>query len=222
MKKLTLLIPAKNERESLPLVLDEIQNLGFDAKIILKENDKETINAIKKFNYEILYQSGEGYGDALIYGINNCKTKYYCIFNADGSFNPKEIKFMLERLINNNLDIVFGSRYQKNSGSEDDTIITLIGNYIFTYIGKIFFSLPINDILYTFVIGKTQETQNLELKQKDFSFCVELPIKAKKQSLNISSYPCYERTRIAGKKKVNAFRDGLLILIHMIKLFFLK
>ncbi len=222
MKKLTLLIPAKNERDSLPIVLDEIQNLGFDAKIILKEDDKETINAIKNFSYEILYQSGDGYGDALIYGINNCKTEYYCIFNADGSFDPKEIKLMLESLINNNLDIVFGSRYQKNSGSEDDTIITLIGNYIFTYIGKIFFSLPINDILYTFLVGKTSKTQGLDLKQKDFSFCVELPIKAKKGKLNIMSYPCYERTRIAGVKKVNAFKDGFLILIQMIKLFFLK
>ena len=39
---------------------------------------------------------------------------------------------------------------------------------------------------------------------------------------NYTSYPCYERKRIAGKKKVNAIKDGILILIHMIKLFFSK
>lgn len=222
MNNLTLIIPAKDEKDSLPLVLEEINSLNLNAKIVLKENDEETINAIKKYNHDILYQPNKGYGDALIHGINQCKTDYYCIFNADGSFDPKEIKLMYEELVNRNHDIIFGSRYQKNSGSDDDTIVTLIGNYIFTYIGKIFFSLPINDILYTFVIGKTKETQNLNLKQKDFSFCVELPIKAKKDNLNISSYPCYERTRIAGKKKVNAIKDGILILIHMIKLFFSK
>tara|TARA_B100000131_G_C18024249_1_gene575804 strand:- start:52 stop:720 length:669 start_codon:yes stop_codon:yes gene_type:complete len=222
MNNLTLIIPAKDEKDSLPLVLEEINSLNLNAKIVLKENDEETINAIKKYNHDILYQPNKGYGDALIHGINQCKTDYYCIFNADGSFDPKEIKLMYEELVNRNHDIIFGSRYQKNSGSDDDTIVTFIGNYIFTYIGKIFFSLPINDILYTFVIGKTKETQNLNLKQKDFSFCVELPIKAKKNNLNISSYPCYERTRIAGKKKVNAIKDGILILIHMIKLFFSK
>ena len=222
MEKLTLLIPAKDEKDSLPLVLKEIQSLGFNAKIILKESDKETINAIKNFNYEILYQTGKGYGDALIYGISNCSTEFYCIFNADGSFDPKEIKLMLESLNNNHLDIVFGSRYQKNSGSDDDTIITLVGNYIFTFLGKVFFSLPINDILYTFVVGRTSKTQSLNLKQKDFSFCVELPIKAKEKNLKILSYPCYERTRIAGVKKVNAFKDGFLILLQMIKLFFFK
>jgi len=222
MNNLTLIIPAKNEKDSLPKVLEEISSLNLNAIIVLKENDKETIHAIKKYKYDILYQPNNGYGDALIYGINECKTDYYCIFNADGSFDPTEIKPMHEALVNENYDLIFGSRYQKNSGSEDDTIVTLIGNYIFTYIGKIFFSLPLNDILYTFVIGKTSKTQSLNLKQKDFSLCVELPIKAKKQNLNIRSYPCYERTRIADEKKVNAIKDGLLILIHMIKLFFLK
>ena len=69
------------------------------------------------------------------------ETKYFCIFNADGSFNPSELPVMLELLKNSNLDFVFGSRYQKNSGSDDDTIITYIGNRIFTLIGKIFFRL---------------------------------------------------------------------------------
>jgi len=222
MNDLTLLIPAKNEKESLPKVLEEIDNLGLNFKIILKEDDRDTIEAIDKFKHEILFQPGLGYGDALTYGINSCKTEYYCIFNADGSFDPKEIKLMHQFLKNNNLDIVFGSRYEKNSGSDDDTIVTLIGNYIFTYIGKIFFSLPLTDILYTFVLGKTSISKNLNLKQKDFSFCVELPIKAKKNNLKIKSFPCFERTRLAGEKKVNAFKDGSLILFHMIKLFFQK
>ena len=37
------------------------------------------------------------------------------------------------------LDFVFASRYMENSGSDDDTLMTKIGNYIFTKIGNIFF-----------------------------------------------------------------------------------
>ncbi len=119
-----------------------------------------------------------------------------------------------------NLDFIFASRYQAASGSEDDTIITLVGNYIFTYIGKIFFKLNISDILYTYLIGKTDSAKKLNLSQKDFSFCVELPIKAKKMKMKLGCIDSYERKRIAGKKKVNAFKDGFLILLKMIKLFF--
>ena len=81
----------------------------------------------------------------------------------------------------NNNDLVFGSRYEKNARSEDDTIITFIGNKFFTLLGNLFFLLPITDILYTYVLGKTDKVNALNLKNKDFCFCVELPIIAKKE-----------------------------------------
>ena len=120
------------------------------------------------------------------------------------------------------LDVIFASRYLKNASSEDDTIITFLGNKFFSLIGKIFFNLPINDILYTYVMGDTQKILSLNLKQKDFTLCVELPIKARKNYLKISDIPSNEKSRIGGVKKVNEIRDGLLILIHMVKLFFNK
>ena len=222
MNELTLLIPAKNEAESLPIVLDELKKYNYKIDIILHITDLDTIQAIKEYDVNIIYQENSGYGDALIQGIKQCKTKYFCIFNADGSFNPSEINQMFKTLQSKKLDFIFASRYGANSGSDDDTVLTLVGNYIFTYIGKIFFKLNITDILYTFVIGKTEQAKKLNLDQKDFSFCVELPIKAKKMKMELGHVNSYERKRIAGKKKVNAFKDGFLILKHMIRLFFMK
>ena len=154
MNELTLLIPAKNEAESLPIVLDELKKYNYKIDIILHITDLDTIQAIKEYDVNIIYQENSGYGDALIQGIKQCKTKYFCIFNADGSFNPSEINQMFKTLQSKKLDFIFASRYQTNSGSEDDTIITLVGNYIFSYIGKIFFKLNISDILYTFIIAE--------------------------------------------------------------------
>ena len=222
MSELTLIIPAKNESESLPIVLEEIKNYDVNIKVLLQKDDIETINSIKNFNCEIIHQINRGYGDALIHGINLTNTKYFCIFNADGSFDPSELKTMLSKIYEKNYDFIFGSRYQRDSGSDDDTIITLVGNFIFTKIGSIFFKLPITDILYTFVLGKTDSAKKLDLVQKDFSFCVELPIKAIRKKMNLSSISSYERERLAGIKKVNAFKDGFLILKYMIYLFFKK
>lgn len=222
MKNLTLVIPAKNEKESLPHVINEIKHLKCKKMIILTSDDLDTINAIKNLDVQIIYQDNRGYGDAIISGIKSVDTEYFCIFNADGSFDPSELPKMFLLLEKLNLDFVFASRYQKNSGSEDDTIVTLIGNKIFTLLGKIFFRLPITDILYTYVMGSTNKAMKLKLELKDFGFCVELPIKAKRMNMKIQSSSSFERKRIAGLKKVNAFKDGLLILIHMIKLFFWK
>ena len=69
-------------------------------------------------------------------------------------------------------------------------------------------------------MGNCYKALSLNLNKKDFGLCVELPIKAKRFGYNIKDSPSYERARFAGKKKVNAFKDGFLILINMIKLFF--
>ena len=220
MNNLTLIIPAKNERESLPRVLDELMKLQLNIIIVLEPSDLDTINAVSNYKCKIIKQINKGYGDAIKLGMDHVETDYFCIFNADGSFNPIEIKNMLEILEKNNSDLVFASRYEKGCSSEDDTLITLIGNFIFTKIGNIFFRLSITDILYTFVIGKTSKVKNLNLKSKDFVFCVELPIKAKNNSLKLNTSKSNERSRIAGQKKPNAFKDGFKILFGMIRLFF--
>ena len=219
MKNLTLIIPAKNEEDSLPQVLEEIKNYECNKIVILEESDFKTINAIKNFNCKLVYQTGRGYGNALIEGLNNVKTDYTCIFNADGSFNPKYLEEMLD-LCKGDRDFVFASRYMSGGGSDDDTLLTKIGNFIFSTIGNIFFSLKLSDILYTYLIGKTESFKKLDLKSNDFCLCVEMPIKAKRLRMNIIDTPSYERKRIAGEKKVSEFKDGLKILSYMIKSFF--
>ena len=222
MENLTLVIPAKNEKESLPIVLEELKKYKLQTIIVLEKTDTQTINAIKNFNCKILYQNNKGYGDALIQGINSVSTKYFSIFNADGSFNPSELENMYKTIQKDEIKFIFASRYETGCSSDDDTFVTYFGNFLFTKLGRIFFGLKITDILYTFVMGSTESFKNLNIQNKDFTFCVELPIKANKQKILISTSKSNERARIGGKKKVNALKDGFLILISMLRLFLTK
>jgi len=221
MANLTLIIPAKNEKEALPIFLEEIKNYDYKKLVIIDTEDTETENVIKNFsNVETIIQRESGYGNALKEGINNCKTEFCCIINADSSMDPKYLDQMLE--LCKNKDFIFASRYLKNAGSEDDDIITFIGNKIFTLIGKIFFRLKISDILFTYILGKTNSFKDLNLTYHDFRLCVEIPIKMTRKNMIYDSLPSYERSRVGGKKKVNAFKDGFYILIALIELFFRK
>ena len=67
-------------------------------------------------------------------------------------------------------DFVFTTRYEKPGGSEDDTIITFIGNKFFSKLGNLLFSLKISDILYTYLMGNTDSFKNLKIKSNDFRF----------------------------------------------------
>ena len=71
-------------------------------------------------------------------------------------------------------------------------------------------------------MGKTEAFNRLKLKNKDFTFCIELPVKAKFHKFRSIALPSYERSRISGKKKVNEFKDGFLILISIFKFIITK
>ena len=92
MSDITLVIPAKFEKHSLPKVLEELKSYNYKKMVVLQEDDIETIESIKNYDCKILYQKNKGYGDALINGINETKTEYFCIFNADGSFHRMKLK----------------------------------------------------------------------------------------------------------------------------------
>ena len=217
MRELTLIIPAKNEPESLPSVLSELEKFDCNKTIIVDPSDIGTIKSIENFNCNIIDQKVTGYGNALIEGINSVNTKYFCIFNADGSFNPKDLQEMLNRLETGE-DFMFASRYMENSGSEDDTWVTSFGNFLFTFLGNFLYRLNISDILFTYICGKTDLAKNLGLSNKSFGICIEIPILVKFYNHKYSCIPSYERKRIAGKKKVNALRDGWIILMEYFNL----
>ena len=216
MKNLTLVIPAKHEEFSLPRVLEEIKHIKCKKLIILSKSDTTTIRSIKNYKCKIIKQKYNGYGNALIEGINNVKTGYLCIFNADGSFDPKYLNLMLNKTIINK-SFIFASRYMKNGGSADDSLLTFIGNKIFTLIGRILFKIKISDILFTYVMGETTEFKKLKLCNSDFRICVEIPIKIKINNFKYQSIGSFERKRFGGVKKVNEFIDGFLILIELLK-----
>ena len=221
MKELTLVIPAKDEAGCLPRVLDELKNFDCKKIIIIPETDLNTQNAVKNFDCKIIIQKAGGFGGALIQGIKEVETNFLCIFNADGSFDPQYLKNMYNELLNN-CDFVFNSRYENSGGSDDDTFLTLVGNRIFTFICNLLFRLNISDVLFTYVMGKTLAFKSLDLKRKDFRFCIELPVLAKLKKYKFISKPSYERSRLTGRKKVNELKDGFLILLCIFKMFIFR
>ena len=187
----------------------------------IPKTDLNTQNAVKNLDCKIIMQNDDGFGRALIQGIKEVETNFLCIFNADGSMDPKYLKNMFNELLNN-FDFVFNSRYENSVGSDDDTFLTLVGNRIFTFICNLFFRLDISDVLFTYVMGKTSAFKSLNLKRKDFRFCIELPVLVKFKKYKFISKPSYERSRLSGRKKLNEFKDGFLMLLCILKMFIFR
>ena len=217
--KISLIIPAKNEVESLGAVLEEVKNNKFVDEIIVVVDSEidNSIPIVKKFNCKLIIQNQKGYGSAIIEGFKNAKNNFGCIYNADHSFDPKYLEVLI-RLSKSN-DFIFGSRYKGSGGSDDDDIITFIGNKIFTFIARFILGIKLSDILFTYVLCNVGKFNNLKLINSDFKLCIELPVKVKKNKHNYIDLEVFERKRYDGKKKVNVIKDGLLISYEIIKSF---
>lgn len=225
--ELTILIPAKNEKYNLPIVLEELfQILDFNFKyeiliIVPKlDNSLENLSNEQKNKIVIYKQEKSGYGSAMTEGTKIAKGKKIIFCSSDGSTDPKDIKKIYKNLSSN--DFVYCSRYLKGSKSYDDTFITLIGNKFFSFLGKIFFNLKISDILYTYFGYHKDKFLLLDIKTFDYRICVEIPILIQKKNYIYKDISVIERKRISGKKNVNEFKDGLLIFLQMVKMFIIR
>ena len=217
--KIDLVIPAKenfSDLKKFALTLTKQKNVN---KIILVLHTKNS-GKINSKKVKIIVQKKPGYGSAIKEGMKHSKSKYACIFNADGSFNIKSLKLMIKKLDKN--DFVFASRYLEKGGSEDDTIITLVGNYFFTILGNYLLNIKLSDILYTYVLCDTKKFNKLNLINNDFRLCIEMPFKISFNNFKYASVPSYEFKRKFGKKNVNEIKDGFLILIEVFRCFIKK
>ena len=216
-----ILIPTYKEAENLPNTIYLLKKNGFSNITILDANSKDGTEEIaKKNNCKILVDEKirMGFGHSLINGINQLDSEYFCIFDADGSFDPNSIEKMYDMLKFNNLDFVFGSRYLDNNKSDDDTLVTSFGNFFFTRLINILFEFRTSDALFLFLFGKSSSLKKLNLKEKNFKICTEILIKA---NLNFKCKEIFSKEfkRIHGESKVNRVIDGFKILVNIIEMF---
>jgi len=217
-EKISLIIPAKNEKSNLlrllptiPQVIDEV--LVVDGKSI--DGTREFLENYPKVKY--LLQQNSGKGAAIQLGVNNAKFEYIICMDADGSMDVNEIPLLLSLLIDKKNDLVKGSRYIYGGGSSDLTAIRSLGNKVLLRIVNLFFKCSWTDLAYGyFGINKSayQELGISDYRNYGNGFEIETVIfcRASRFRLRIKEFPSLESKRWTGKSNLMAIPVGLRIL----------
>jgi len=213
--KVSLIIPTLNEQGCIGRVLSEVPKKIVNEIIIVdgRSSDNTVAEARKELRKKdkIIYQKDMGYGAAFLEAFKVVSGDCIVMMDADGSHNPKDIKQIVDKL-KEGYDYVIASRYAKGGRSEDDTLLRLLGNKIFTWMTNVVHGINTTDSLYLFTAISKQGLDKLKLKSKEFEFCTEIIVKAHKAGLKFAEVPVVERPRFAGKSKVNPLIHGLKIL----------
>jgi len=208
-----VIIPAYNEQDSIAHVVNDIPKI-VDEVIVISNNstDKTELNA-KNAGATVLKETKKGYGYACLKGldyISKQKTKPDIIVFLDGDYSdyPEQLTEIVDPIINKDIDFVVGARVKKLRESGSMTPQQVFGNWLATFLMKLFFGAKFSD-LGPFRAIKYNKLLALNMEDKTYGWTVEMQLKVLKQKMTYKEIPVKYRNRI-GVSKVSGTVKGTI------------
>ena len=215
--KISVIIPCYNERSTIEDVVNKIinQKKNFDIEIIIVDDasvdgTREILNQKLKNTADIILfnDRNEGKGFTVCKGITAATGEIILIQDADLEYDPSEYSKLINPIINNKADVVYGSRFL---GGDEKRILFFwhyVANKFLTILSNMLTNLNLTDMETGFKVFKKELIKKIELKEKRFGFEPEITAKISKLKPRIYevgiSY--FGRTYDEGKKIT--WRDG--------------
>ncbi len=207
-ERVSLVIPARNEERSLPLVLDGLPS-GLLHEVVVVDNGSSdaTGRVAEERGARVVREPRPGYGRACLTGIAACDNPDVIAFvDADFSDHPEELTRVLAPILEGRADLVIGSRMigQRERGALLPQ--ARLGNRLATFLIRRFWGVRFTD-LGPFRAIRAEALRALEMRDRDFGWTVEMQIKASQRGLRCVEVPVSYRKRI-GRSKITGTLSG--------------
>ncbi len=212
----SLILPAYNEAEALPHVLEAVfavVDRSYEVLVVDDGSTDTTLQATCAFPCRVIsHGDNRGKGAALQTGIAQARGQYLVIMDADGSYPASAIPQIVERLAR--YDLV---RCNRRNRAENMPPINKVGNWIFDRLLALAHGLEGTDHLSGLYGLRREAVLKMQLESTGFDVEAEIGIKARVGGLRVTSFPVDYQPRL-GEKKLHPWRDGFVILSRIIAL----
>ncbi len=221
--RLSVVIPVYNEEKTLRLLIDRVREVPIRKELILiddcsKDNSREVLkqleteggnddfNRIRIFFHEV----NQGKGAALKTGFAHVEGDIVIIQDADLEYNPSEYPRLLQPIVEDKADVVFGSRFLGDRAHRVLYFWHYLGNRFLTGLSNCFTNLNLTDMETCYKVFRRSVIDEItpKLVQKRFGFEPEITARVARRRLRVfeTSVSYAGRTYAEGKKI--GWRDG--------------
>ncbi|MDP2912169.1 MAG: glycosyltransferase family 2 protein [Candidatus Omnitrophota bacterium] len=221
--KLSILIPAYNEEASISQVMQEIKALNLSAsgiterEIILIDDGSsdrtvEKATAVMPSARVIRHVKNQGKGAALISGISHATGDIIIIQDADLEYSPSQYPGLLKPVIEENADVVYGSRFLAEAHPSNMKMSYFMANRFGNFLTNALCGTSLTDCMTCFKVFKKHALQGIQLESRGFGIEPEITAKISKKGFKIKEIPIPYKARTfkEGKKFKRIYSLGVL------------
>ncbi|WP_460671640.1 glycosyltransferase family 2 protein [Larkinella ripae] len=219
--KLSVVIPAYNEQDSIPETLrslyQTLSKYGIPHEIcVTNDNSKDrTAEVLDELMLEIptlVYHTNpgpNGFGYAVRYGLERFTGDCVAVFMADMSDDPEDLVKFYYKMLEGDYDCVFGSRWSKGGKVVDYPQLKKYINRVANFIVRIVMGIRYNDTTNAFKLYKRETMEGLKpFLSPHFNLTVELPLKAMVRGYSFAVVPNSWTNRKYGESKLKIKEMG--------------
>ena len=213
--KITVIIPAFNEQNSIAKVIQDIPREWVREIVVVNNNSNDnTVKNARAAGATVLQEDRQGYGFACLKGIEyvNQTTEppdVVVFMDADYSDHPEELPQVVQPILDDQADLVIGSRALGERERGSMTIPQVFGNWLATRLLKWLYGATFTD-LGPFRAIRYRSLVQLNMQDTTYGWTVEMQLKAARQGLRCTEVPVRYRQRI-GVSKVSGTVKGTIM-----------
>lgn len=208
--RIALIIPARNEEQSLPTVLARVPALVTRVLVVDNGSTDRTAAVAAAHGAEVVQEPSPGYGSACLAGIAalaDDPPALVAFADADGSDGVENLAELLEPLQAGTANLALARRVPAASGAL--SLQQRFGNWLATRLIRIVWGHDYHDLGPMRVIT-WQALNDLRMSDRTFGWTVEMQIRALKAGLRTVEVPLPYSVRLAGKSKISRTLTGVL------------
>lgn len=210
--QVAIIIPALNEAGNIGALVKEAQAIA-PVKIVVVDNGStdSTPEEAQEAGATVVTESRHGYGYACAAGVAESQNAGILVFmDGDGSFSPSDLPLLLAPILNNQADMVLGSRARGRMARGSMPPHQRFGNWLAARLMNMLYGISITDP-GPFRAVRSELLNKLNMQEMTYGWPTEMIVKSARRKARITEAPVNYQNRRFGKSKVSGTVRGTIL-----------